>query len=244
MKKTFLYSTVSVLIAAGSAQAVEVTGGYLNLGYSTFTDTDFGDAYTLNGSGELAFTRAFSTQLDLGVQRFQDLGETSTNWTLHGNWHTQGNASFGAYYGQEDIDEADYEFYGLEAGFDAGPAKIEGYIGRHDLTNLSDADGAMFGISASTDLSNTWELNGGLDVLRDVDGVLDLNLFSIGASYAASDMAEVYGNIGVAHISSDLISDSENEAYVSFGVRVNFGNERGTTFGRRGVLALLPGLPG
>lgn len=244
MKKSFFYSTVSVIVMAGSAQAVEVTGGYLNLGYSTFTDTDLGDAYTLNGSGELAFNRAFSTQLDLGVQRFQDLGETSTNWTLHGNWHTQGNASFGAFYGQEDIDEADYEFYGLEAGFDAGPAEIEAYIGRQELSNFSGADGNMFGISASTDLSNTWELNGSLDLLRDVDGFLDLNLFSIGATYAATDTAEVYGNIGVAHISTDLFSGSENEAYVSFGVRVNFGNERGTTFGRRGVLALLPGLPG
>ncbi|WP_170769632.1 porin [Ruegeria lacuscaerulensis] len=244
MKKFFISSALSAATLTGAAQAVEFSGGYLNLDYSTFTDTDFGDAYNLNGSAELAFNRAFSTQLDLGVQRFQDLSETATNWTLHGNWHTANNASFGLFYGQEDLDDADFEFYGLEAGFDAGPAEIEGYLGRQDLTNASDLDGTLFGISAKTELADAWELNASFDIVDNFAGALDYNLFAIGASYAAADNAEVYGNVGVAHISSPLVSGSENEAYVSFGVRVNFGNERGTTFGQRGVLSTLPGLPG
>jgi hypothetical protein len=244
VKKHIICSILAALSTIGTAQAAEFSGGYLNLDYSTFTDTDFGDAYNLNGAAELAFSRAFSAQLDLGVQRFQDLSETATNWTLHGNLHTANNASFGLFYGQEDLDDADFEFYGIEAGFDAGPAEIEGYLGRQDLTNASDLDGTLFGISAKTELTDAWELSTSFDIVDNFGGALDFNLFAIGASYAAADNAEVYGNLGVAHISSSLVSGSSNEAYVTVGVRVNFGNDRGTTFGRRGVLTQLPGLPG
>lgn len=244
LKKLFIYSALSATLSTGAAQAVELTGGYLDLGYSTFTDTDFGDVYNLNGAVELAFTRAFSAQLDLGGYRFQDLGETATNWTLHTNLHTSGNASFGAFYGQEKLEDADFDFFGIEGGFDAGPAEIEGYIGRQELSNVSGLDGTIFGVSATTELSDRWDFTASWDIVDNFVGALDYNLFAIGATYAAADNAEVYGKFGVAHISSPLVSGSSNEAYVGVGVRVNFGNDRGTTFGRRGVLAKLPGLPG
>ncbi len=244
MKKLFIISALSATIAASHAQAIEVTGGYLDLGYRTFTDTDLGDAFNLNGSGELAFNRAFSAQLDLGGYRFQDLGENTTNWTLHANWHTSKNASFGAFFGQESIDSLDVEFYGLETGFDAGPAEVEGYIARQQLSDFSDIDGNMFGVSVTADLNDKWEFTASYDLLNDVVGALDFYLFALGANYAASDNAEVYGILGVAHISSPIVSGSSYEAYIGVGVRMNFGNERGTTFGRRGVFDKLPGLPG
>ncbi len=244
MKKIIATSALTSLLLAGAAHAVEVTGGYLDLGYSTFTDSDLGDVFNLNGAGELAFARAFSAQLDLGAYRFQDLGETATNWTLHGNWHTSGAASFGAFYGQEDIDNVDFEFYGLEAGFDAGEAEIEGYLARHELSDFSDVDGTLFGISATTDLNDQWQLAASFDRVDNLLNALDYNLFAVTANYAAGANAQVYGKLGVAHISSPIVSGSTNEAYIGVGVRVNLGNERGTTFGRRGVLARLPGLPG
>ncbi|WP_420584081.1 hypothetical protein [Ruegeria sp.] len=242
MKNLFISSVLATSISTGAAYAVEVTGGYLDLGYSTFTDSDLGDAFNLNGSGELAFSRSFSTQLDLGGYRFQDADENGTSWTLHGNWHSSSNASFGAYYGRDYVDGPDVEFYGIEAGFDAGPAEVEAYLGRQQVVDFSDVDGALFGLAVSTELDGQWQFTASYDLIDNLYGILDYDLFAIGADYYARDNAIVYGNVGFAHISSPIVSGSTNEAFIAVGVRMNFGNQRGTTFGRRGVLDKLPGL--
>lgn len=242
MKKILLYSVLTTTLATSAAQAVELTGGYLDLGYSTFTDSNLGDKLNFNGSGELAFSKAFSTQLDLGAYRFPNQSENGTSWTLHANLHTNSNASFGAFYGRDYVNGPDLAFYGIEAGFDAGPAEVEGYLGRQEVVGSSGFDGALFGISVVTDINDQWQFNASYDLLDNVYGVLDYNLFSIGANYAVSGNAEIYGTLGTAHVTSPIVSGSTNEAYVGIGVRVNLGNERGATFGRRGVLTKLPGL--
>ncbi|MEM7291517.1 MAG: porin [Pseudomonadota bacterium] len=244
MKNIIFSSALTTLLVSGNAYAIEVTGGYVDLGYSTFTDTDLGDKYNYNASGELAFSRMFSLQLDLGGYRFADLDESATNITLHTNLHTSGNASFGAFYGRDNVDGPDFQFYGVEAGFDAGPADIEGYLGRQDVTDFSGLDGTLFGISVISDLSDDWQIRASYDLVDNFTGALDFGLFSIGANYTIGDTAELYGNLGTAHISSPIVSGSSNEAYVNLGVRINFGSKRGTTFGRRGPLDKIPGLPG
>lgn len=242
MKSLFICSMLATSISASAAYTAEVTGGYLDLGYSTFTDSDFGDVFNLNGSGELAFARSFSTQLDLGGYRFQDVDENATSWTLHANLHTGGNASFGAYYGRDYVDGPDLEFYGVEAGFDAGPAEVEAYLGRQQVVDFSDVDGTLFGVAVSTEVDDQWELTVSYDLIDNFYGLLDYDLFALGANYHVRDNAIVYGNVGVAHISSPIVPGSSNEAYIAVGVRMNFGNVRGTTFGRRGVVDKLPGL--
>ena len=242
MKKLFIGSSLAAVLFSSAAYAVELTGGYLNLGYSTFTDTDFGDKFNFNGSGEVAFAKSFSTQLDLGVYRFPDISENATNWALHANLHTNNNASFGAFYGRDVVDGPDFEFYGIEAGFDAGRAEIEGYLGRQEIVDFSGFDGTLFGVSVSTDIDDKWEFTASYDLVDNFVGVLDYNLFAIGANYAVTDNAELYGTLGTAHLSSPVVSGSTNEAYVGIGLRVNLGNKRGTTFGRRGVVDKLPGL--
>lgn len=244
MKKLLTGSLLAAMISSTSVQAVEITGGYLDLGYSTFTDGDLGDKYNYNGSGELAFSRAFSLQLDLGGYRFQDLSENATNVTLHTNLHTSGNASIGAFYGREYVDGPDFEFYGIEGGFDAGLADIEGYIGRQQTTDISGLDGTLLGVAIISDVSPKWQIRAGYDLVNDVYGILDYGLLSLGADYSVSDNAEIYGTIGNAHLTSDVVSGSGDEAYINVGVRINLGNSRGTTFGRRGVLDKIPGLPG
>jgi len=242
VKNLFICGVLATSISASAARAVEVTGGYLDLGYSTFTDSDFGDVFNLNGSGEVAFSRAFSAQLDLGGYRFQDADENATSWTLHTNWHTSNNASFGAFYGRDYVDGPDLEFYGVEAGFDAGPADIEAYLGRQQVVDFSDVDGALFGIAVSTEVDDQWEFTVSYDLIDNFYGLLDYDLYAVGVDYYARDNAIVYGNVGVAHISTPIASGSTNEAYIAVGVRMNLGNKRGTTFGRRGVIDKLPGL--
>ncbi|WP_170329962.1 porin [Ruegeria arenilitoris] len=242
MKNVFIYCVLTASISTTAAHAVEVTGGYLDLGYSTFTDSDFGNAFNLNGSGELAFSRSFSTQLDLGGYRFQDADENVSSWTLHANLHTSVSASLGAYYGRDYVDGPDLEFYGIEACFDAGPAEVEAYLGRQQVVDFSDVDGTLFGIAVSTDVSDQWQFTLSYDLIDDLYGLLDYDLYTLGADYYVLDNTIIYGNLGVAHISTPIASGSTNEAYVAVGVRMNLGNKRGTTFNRRGVVDKLPGL--
>ncbi len=239
MKKIIATSTLTSLLLTSAAYAVEVTGGYVDLGYSTFTDSDLGDVYNLNGAGELAFSRVFSLQLDAGGYRFEDEDYNGTNVTLHANLHTQ-TASFGAFYGQDHIEDETFQFYGVEAGFGAGPAQIEGYLGFQDLKEASGADGAILGISAGGAVNDKWTVIGKYDYLNDIEGALDVSAFSIGATYNVGTNAQVYGEFGAAHLS--IGSASSTEPFLGAGVRINLGNERGTTFGRRGVLDKLPGL--
>ncbi len=240
MKTAFVCSALTAATIAGAVQAAEITGGYIDLGYSTFTDSNLGDVYNLNGSGEVAFSKSFSTQLDLGGYRFQDEDLDGNGFTLHANLHTGNSASFGAFYGRDNLEHEDFQFYGLEAGFDAGTVEIEGYIGRQDLKGVSDADGTVLGIAVFSDINDKWELNAKYDLLDNVEGLLDVNTFSVGTAYNLTEQAEVYGELGTAHMS--VGNASTNEAFVGVGVRMNFGKSRGTTFGRRGVLTKLPGL--
>ncbi|EEX10965.1 conserved hypothetical protein [Ruegeria lacuscaerulensis ITI-1157] len=241
MTKLFFGSALATVVLAGAATSAEVTGGYLDLGYSTFTDSVWGDKYNLNGSVELAFDRSFSLQLDLGGYRFQDLGENGTNVTLHANLHAAPNASFGAFFGQDNTDGEDWRVYGLEAGFDAGGATIEGYLGRQEVKGFSGLDGILFGISSTASLNDDWDLHASYDLMTDLVGVLDAGTFTMGAHYSLTDQAEVYGEFGATRFSAD--GGNSTETFVGIGVRMNLGNNRGTTFGRRGVFDKLPGLP-
>ncbi|MEX0368605.1 MAG: porin [Ruegeria sp.] len=240
MKNLIISGAVATGLIAGAAHAVEVTGGYVELGYSSFTDTDIGSRYNLNGAGELAFSRSFSLQLDAGTYRFNEIDESGTNVTLHGNFHASDNLSLGAFYGRDSIDGDDLDFYGVEAGFDAGQVDIEGYLGRHEVDGVSGLDGNIFGLAMKSYATDQLELMANYDLVDNFGGLVDANVYSVGANYALSDNAEVFGTLGAARL--DAFGFSNTEAFVSFGVRMNLGNARGTTFDRRGVLDKLPGL--
>jgi len=241
LKKLGFSSALSTILLVGAAGAAEFSGGYLDLGYSTFTDSFWGDKYNLNGSAELAFNRSFSLQLDLGGYRFRDLGENGTNVTFHANLHAAPNASLGAFFGQDSADGDDFRIYGLEAGYDAGSTTIEGYLGRQEIKGFSGPDGTLFGVSSTSALNADWDLRASYDLVTDLVGVLDAGTFTLGAHYSLTNQAELYGEFGATRFSAE--GGNSTEAFVGIGVRMNLGNSRGTTFGRRGVFDKLPGLP-
>ncbi len=246
MKNLFVFGALTAGIYAGAAQAVEVTGGYVDLGYSGLTDqTDF-QRYNLNGAGEIAFSRSVGLQLDLGAYRFNSLDETVTNATLHGVFHVSPNGSLGVFYGQENLPATngfiseDFRFFGIEGGYDAGQVDIEGYLGRQDVDVVNNANGTIFGISVNSYVTDSWELSLNYDLVDNIEGALDISTLSIGADYDLSPNAKVYGEVGNARYA--IGNGSTNETYVGVGVRINLGASRGTTFGTRGVAAKIPGL--
>lgn len=236
MKKLMVAGAMASGMFASAAMAAEVTGNYLDLGYSTFTDSDIGSKFYAAGSAELGFTREFGVQLDLGVYRLDEISETGYNGTLHAIYHASDALSLGVFYARDDVDGSDTDNYGLEAGYDLSNAiGLEGYVSRLDF---SSEDGTLLGAQIKGTVAPQLELSASIDYL-DAPADIDLTRFSIGAAYNVGQGANVYGEVGSARAS--IGSQSDSEAFVGVGLRLNFGAKRGTTFGRRGLLDLLPG---
>ncbi|MCL6284347.1 porin [Ruegeria sp. 2012CJ41-6] len=240
MKNIIVAGAMVSGLCAGAASAAEFTGGYFDLGYSSFTDSDDGSKFYGAASGELGFTRNFGIQADLGVYRYREIEETGYNGTLHFIYHTNDNLSLGAYYNRDDLDgDNDANTYGIEAGYEIGAIGLEGYVSRIDFVDAGDADGTLLGFKLDSEVAPLFTLSASVDYL-DASGDVDLTRYSVGADYNLGSGAHIYGELGGARAGVD--SFSRTEAYIAAGLRINFGSERGTTFGRRGLLDKLPGL--
>ncbi|UWR24130.1 porin [Sulfitobacter sp. S190] len=229
----------ALLLSATAAHAVEVTGGSIKLGFSAFTEDTSVNALSIEGSIEAAFNRSFSVQADLG---FHDFGETdvdSHNLSLHAIYHVNDTTSFGAFYTAEDIEGADLDLFGVEAGYEMDRLEFEGYFGTGDFDDASDVDGDIFGASARYEFENGLGLTGSFDSF-DVDNAFDLTRVAIKLDLDVTDQVNLYLEVGSADIDVDGISASET--FVGLGGKIAFGAERGATFEQRGISRLLPGL--
>ncbi|WP_372572519.1 porin [Ruegeria jejuensis] len=239
MKNIIVAGALASGFCVGAASAAELTGGYFDLGYSTFTDSDNGSKFYGAGSGELGFTRNFSVQADVGVYRFDEISETGYNGTLHAIFHTNDNLSLGAFYNRDDLDgDNDSNTYGIEAGYEVGAIGLEGYVSRIDFVDADSDDGTLLGVRIDGEVAPLFTLSASVDYLNGPSDI-DLTRVSLGADYNLGEGAHIYGEVGSAKVELGGLSDSE--AFVAAGIRLNFGAKRGTTFGRRGLLDKLPG---
>ncbi|MFA3915834.1 porin [Ruegeria hyattellae] len=239
MKNIIVAGALASSLCVGAASAAEITGGYFDLGYSSFTDSDDGSKFYGAGSGELGFTRNFSVQADLGVYRFREVSETAYNGTLHAIYHTNDNLSLGGYYNRDEIDGGiDSNSFGIEAGYETGILGLEGYVSRIDFVDSDFDDGNLLGFKVEGSPSSQFTLSASVDYLNGPDD-LELTRFGVSADYEVGEGAHVYGELGRARV--DIGSGSESETFIGAGLRLNFGAKRGTTFGRRGLLDKLPG---
>lgn len=232
MKRAAL--TILLLAAAPAAQAFEITGGSVELGYSGFTGNLLKklDKTTLSGQMEIGFSQAFSVQADLGFMVFGFNDENARNFGLHSIYHVSDTTSLGMYFGQDRILGGSLSITGVEVGHQAGMVGLEGY-----LTYAKDSveDGLVFGGSAGLDLSDSAGI--GLRYDRaDVDGT-DFSRLALTGEYTLASGLALTGELGSADI-----ADSGSEPFFGIGARMTFGANRGATFGNRSVLNLLPGL--
>lgn len=224
-------------LTALPASAAEITGGYIDLGYSGFTDSNFGSKFYIAGSGELAFTRNFGLQLDLANYNLDQANTSAQAATLHANFHTGESLSLGAFYGSERINSS-AQFYGLEAGYEiSARTGIEGYVLRREVSPSE--DGTMAGAKIVGSITDRVSLNANVDYIEGLANTSLTNV-SIGADYDFGRGAKIYGTVGNAN--ADAFGVSGNEPFVGLGFRFDIGAKRGTTFGRRGVLDKIPGL--
>lgn len=242
----FALAGLSTLIIAQPALSLEVTGGDVALGYSAFSEKVEGEALSrtsIDGSLELGFTKEIGLQADFGVQKFEQLSnlgaDNATNFTLHGLYHVSDTATFGIFYGSDDLEDLKLDFYGLEVGVEGANFDAEGYFGTGELDGVS-GDGTVFGMSGAYYLNPMFELIGSY-AKASFDGDLDVSVFEAGVGYNATDNIQLAATLG--RLTGELDgfgSDSEN--YFTLEAEYSFGAARGATFGERGLLHLIPGL--
>lgn len=219
------------LLAANAAHAVEVTGAEAGLEFSTLTgDADDLNKFTASGSLELSFSQEFAIQGDVALSELGWVDESGKSVGLHAIYNAPA-FSAGIFYGKDWIDGEDAEYYGLEGGGASGLFRGEGYIGRIDDGVY---DGTIFGIRGEYAATDTVAIGARYDSMR-IEGI-DMFRLSLTAGYAV-DNFELSGEVGRAD--ADYI---DSETFVSIGAKMNFGARNGTTFDRRGLLAVMPGL--
>lgn len=234
MKRIFSAACAAAALA-GSLQAAEITGGSFDLSTSGFADdTDYA-RIAVGGAVELGFSRSFSTQLDMFYADFNATDLEGANATLHGIAHVSGSTSLGLFYGIEETGRDEYDFFGIEAGHEFGFANAEFYLGEGDDGGTS---GTIAGIAIRKEVTSRFAINAGLDHL-DL-GSIDLTRIAAGAEYEIGEGTKFYGELGSLNAEAQNLSG--NEAFVGIGFKWNFGANRGTTFGRRGLVNKLPGL--
>jgi hypothetical protein len=222
------------LMAASTAAALEFIGGNVKLGYSGLTkDMDYSRA-GLTGQAEFGIAPSFSLQTDVGVSKFFEAGETEHNLTLHGIWH-DGVADLGVFYGAERVSGDTKNFYGFEVGQQTELFDVELYVGRGENFGW---DGIMGGVSGRYALTPQFGL--GLSYDRaDIEN-LDLSRVAVQADYAVTSDITVGAELG--SFRADLDDSWGRETFVGVNAKMSFGAAQGTSFGRRGVLNIIPGL--
>lgn len=223
------------LFCATTAQAFEVTGGSLSLGYSSFVGssdaTDF-NKLSLGSSMEFGLTHQFSIQGDFALSQFGASNIDNLNFGLHAIVHANESTSVGAYIGRDRVEGENLNYFGFEVGHQVGQIGAEGYV---TFAKDGGSDGTVIGIKGDYSLTETALIGARFDNIN-VDGA-DASRVAITGEVGALPGVTLTGELGRARI--DTLG---SETYVGVGVKVNFGDKRGATFDRRSILDLLPGL--
>ena len=235
---THTAALAAVLLAAASPLAAQgITGGQLGIEYDAPIDgSDLGGT-TYHGGLEYAFNRAFTASVNVAGYRLDNIDTSAGNVTLHGTYALDSAASVGLFVSRDSLDDTDADamLYGIEGGTEAYPGLTAGgYIG---AVNGDDYDGTIVGIEGDYGLTPNVSLVGDADLITG-DGV-DIGQIALGASYAIASGPTFTAKIGQARIDDGTTDDSF--AFISVGVDVAFGNQRGTTFDTRSIFDVLPG---
>lgn len=233
MNRQLLAAAVVAAFSSGAAFAQEFKGD-ITLGYSAFLDdTDFN---TLSGTGAFEFgmgDRA-SVQLDLGIYGYGFVGLEATNVVLHGIFDVMPQGSAGLFLGMERAAGGTTDFYGLEYGQSFGAGGFEVYAGRGEDGGLR---GTVMGVEGNFAVNDAVGIGLKLDN-ADFGGVADLTRFGVKGTYTVGRGTSIYGEVGTVKAASLGLSNSE--PFVGVGMSFNLGSDE-ATFGRRGLLNLLPG---
>lgn len=233
--KHILSLALAGLFCASAVQAQEVTGGTIQLGYSSFIggggNTDV-NKLTLGSSLEYGFSQQFSVQGDFALMKYGLSNVDTANFGLHGIFHINDTTSVGGFIGQDRIEGDGLDYFGFEIGHQVGAIGTEAYISRAD--SGVGVKGTVLGIKGEYAVNEVTSVGARFDNIN-VQGI-DASRFALTGEVAATPGLALTGELGQARIET-----LGSEAYIGVGVKVNFGAKRGATFDRRSIVDLLPG---
>ncbi|PTE22149.1 hypothetical protein FAZ78_09225 [Cereibacter changlensis] len=217
------------------AHAVELTGAEVGASHSFFVDDTSVSKTTLQGSAELGFGPMFGVQGDLGINWLNESDETATSATLHGLYHVNDQTSLGLFYGSDKLDGEHRDYYGFEVGQKGPSFDVEAYVGRGEDSGLT---GTMMGVEGRFAVSGAFGLGGKLQN-ADFDDDASMTRVGLTGDYTMPNGMGLTAELG--RLNSDGLGVGD-ETYVGIGAKMSFGPNQGVTFGKRGLLDVLPGL--
>ncbi len=233
-------AVVALCLTPFAATAQSLTGGEVSLGYSALTDSDLEtEGVRLDGSVEMALSREFAVQFDLGYTEgdlFGLSGDTTT-YAIHAVYHANEQASFGYYIGRENSDAGDSNYFGVEGGYEKDALQFAGYFGvnRADAyfgTAVGDVevDATQYGLGMTYQLAGGAVLGANFDNTRLTDQ-FQLTRYGIGAGFEVTEQVLIEAEVG--KLDAELAGFGADETYASVSATFNFGAGRGATFDRR-----------
>ena len=234
MTRQYFAAAFVAAFSTGTAVAQDFKGD-ITLGFSAFVDDTRVSALSGTGAFEFGITDRASVQIDAGLYGYNATGIDATNLVLHGIFDVMPQASAGLFLGVERAEGDSTDFYGLEYGQSFGNGGFEIYAGRGDDAGVT---GTVIGLEGNFAVSDSFGVGIKLDN-ADFDGEVDLTRLGVKGSLALGRGTSVYGEVGTLRADMDGLSGSE--PFVGVGLSINLGQEE-ATFGRRGLLNLVPGL--
>lgn len=229
MQYHFLAAAV-LAAAAGNAQAqsFSFTGGEISAEALAYSDSGDIGSTAYNGALEFGITRNISVAVDLGFYGLQTLDLQADTATIHGIFELSESVSLGAFYGQEKLGGQNATLIGLEGGTEFTGVAVEGYFAQ--LDGAGD-DATLMGVSGEFGFSESISALGSFTI-ADL-GDASSNRLAIGGQYTIASGPDLWAEIGT--LKADDGTTASNDTFISIGARIEFGAERGTTFGRRSL---------
>ncbi|SEQ24631.1 hypothetical protein SAMN05428995_103347 [Loktanella sp. DSM 29012] len=232
MKSSAAIAAALYAVASTTASAQGITGGQLGIEYNAPIDgSDFGGT-TYSGGIEYGINRSYALSLNAAGYRPDNFDTDATNVTLHGTYHFDDFSSAGIFVSHDDLDDESITLVGIEGGTDIYGGDLTTYLARSN-----DDDVTVIGFAGEYAIRDAISVIGDLDY-ADLDGG-SISQFGIGAAYDLNGGPTFYAKIGNARYDDGTIDESAG--FVSIGVDVAFGAERGTTFDTRSIFDILPG---
>lgn len=214
--------------------AQEVTGGSLALSRSGFLGDTRIAKTAIDGQIELGFGRSFSLQGDLGFSNLDAADQTGVTATVHAIYHVTDQTSLGLFYGADRIGGNTVDFTGFEVGQETAAFDLEAYVAYGEESGVS---GNVAGASGRYAVNDS--LGVGASIQHgDLDG-LGITRIGLQGDVAVAPRFSVSAEIG--SVSGSAVGTSNSETFIGLGGRITFGADRGATFGKRGLLNLIPG---
>ncbi len=244
MSHKIFSAAVILAVAATPSFSQSLNGATISGNVNVFDDDSYDATNSaLKAGAELGLSRDFAISGNLAVYNSDEVDETGTNVTLHGLYMISPTTALGVYVASDDDGGANYEHFGVEAGFGSPQGRFEFYYGAVDgLSDSSSIDTSIAGISFEFEVARNFALmlnSQAVTFSDDFNDSVTLGTTAIGGRYTFDNGPSIYAEIGqlgaTASIDGDLFVSENDSNFFAIGAEMTFGRSSGTLMSNRSV---------